>query len=148
MTVISKKSDIDPKETALNSLQKEFDQAKLARKIEIFKEANKVGPFYNADYSTELSAIGYKFCQMNWHRMIYLINTVEDGKAIYKAMYYEFAATPEIWPTIAALKTIEIWGQNKTINDLADEYHSLLDSFRDSLNARQIIVAQMILAKM
>jgi len=122
-------------------LQNQFNGADLAKKIEIFKNANHG--------KNRLLPLNKEFCQKNWHRLIYLISTPENGQEIYKALYNESDRATKIWGSVAALRAIEVWSGPKTANAITENYAEFIYTFKDSLRyAWQIEVARQILKKL
>lgn len=123
-------------EINLAELNAKFEAASFNKKISIFSKANQG--------DTEANK---QFCATNWHKLVYLISSVENGKKIYTAL---LSATPDmqIWATVAALQTIKIWSKNNTIGKMATDYWPLRTFFSGSLDSQQILFAEKILENM
>ncbi len=122
-------------------LEKEFASASFADKVLIFKEANTITG------NEELEEVNHDFCVKHWQIMIDFISNLEKGLMVYKALV-NHADTKEIWPTVAAVKTIRLWAKQESIQRVAEQQHKILAEFNHSLNPGKILIAQMILNKM
>ena len=129
-----------PEELELEALQKKFTNANLQGKIKIFYDTNHGKKHF--------LPVNQQFCKQNWQALIYFISTPENGKDIYRALRTELSGSIEIWPTVAALRTIEIWGKDMTVNAIVEDYHEFIGLFGENLRAWQIEIAKKILNKL
>lgn len=131
------------------SNQKENNLAKLKAKFEAANFNEKISIFSKANHCVEKGDVkaNKQFCTENWHKLIYLINNVENGQKIYQALF-NLAPDMQIWATVAALQTIKIWATNNTIEKMTTDFWPLYDLFSVSLNAQQIVFAEKILQNM
>ena len=123
-------------------LEKEFASADFTNKTKIFKEANRS----NGD--DEIGKANYRFCRRHWMLLISLISNLEKGITVYDALISNHINHKEVWPTVAAIKTIRLWTKQSSIEDIASEQHKILTEFGSSLNPGKILIAQAILNKM
>lgn len=125
----------------LQLLEKEFLAANFNDKVIIFKEAN------TTTGNEELEKVNHAFCSRHWEFMVDCINNLEKGLSVYRALV-NHSDTKEIWPTVAAVKTIRLWGKQESIQRVAQQQHKILSELNSSLNPGKILIAQMILNKM
>lgn len=122
-------------------LDKDFAVATFAERLQIFKEAN------NTTGNEDLEKVNHAFCSRHWQLMVDCINNLEKGLSVYRALV-NHSDTKEIWPTVAAVKTIRLWAKQESIQRVTQQQHKILAEFNHSLNPGKILIAQAILNKM
>ncbi|MDD3285837.1 MAG: hypothetical protein PHG95_04395 [Patescibacteria group bacterium] len=122
-------------------LEASFQSALFKEKVAIFKDANHEG-------DTEIDQENKKFCQRHWQNFIYSINNPEKGLLIYNAFVGNSPTCPEIWATVAAIKTVKVWGQQNSVEQIDTGQAAILQKLNLSLQPGKILVAQEILKKM
>jgi len=125
-------------------LEKEFASADFTTKIMIFKKANQS----NGNNNDEMGAANYRFCRRHWILLVNLISNLEKGMAVHDALMSNHINHNEVWPTVAAVKTIRLWTKQSSIEDIASEQHKIMTELGTSLNPGKILIAQAILNKM
>jgi hypothetical protein len=123
-------------------IEAKFQSAPFKEKVAIFKEAN------NQEGFTEIDQENKKFCQRHWQDFIHTINNYEKGLLIYDAFIGNHLTCPEIWATVAAIKTIKVWTKQNNLKKIDSGQAALLQKLNLSLQPGKILVAQEILKKM
>lgn len=122
-------------------LEASFQSALFKEKVAIFQAANQEG-------QTELDQENKKFCQHHWQNFIHTINHWEKGLLIYDAFVGNHLTCPEIWATVAAVKTIKVWAKQNSIEKIDAGQAAILQKLNLSLQPGKVLVAQEILKKM
>lgn len=126
------------------SLKKRFMNAGTSKKIAMFpcnQEIEKSG----------LKRAHLDFQKSKWTYMIHIIKDVDSGMNVFKALladHGEDSSDYEIWPSVAALQTLDILSRDKSAEELAQSWHSGYKELRVALNPEQAIIAEKILKKM
>lgn len=128
-------------------LEQEFANSNFRNKLEMFHELT----LHHSPHNADIIAANHAFCQKHWQDLVWLIDSVEKGEAVHHALLGVLGINRwcrEIWATVAALKTMEIWAKDKSAEDMANNYQDFLDKFALEDSPLKVIIAQEIFKKM
>ncbi len=127
-------------------LEKEFAEGSFHKKLVIFHELR----LHTAPHNKALLATNQAFREKHWQDLIWPIDTVDKGINVNHAIrgFLNNGESLEIWATVAALKTLEVWAKGKSAADMALDYAPLLNKLTVSSSPLAFAMAQEIYKKM
>jgi hypothetical protein len=127
----------------LRLISKEFSEGDNIKKIIIFEQNNN----YELTSGDKLEQARHTFCQNRWQEMVAMINSSHKGLMIYQKLKNKKRPGAEIWTSVAALKTINIWLSDKNAEEIAKQYENFITNFSEHLDQTKMLIAQKILYK-